>query len=77
MGFFTEGYIARELADEQVVAVPVADLPPLYRDSALVQLERQNPLSPAALAMVRHIQERAARLGILRADFPLPQDSHQ
>ncbi len=72
MGFFTEGYIARELADEQVVAVPVADLAPLYRDSALVQLERQSTLSPAAVAMVRYIQERAAQLGILHADFPAP-----
>jgi DNA-binding transcriptional LysR family regulator len=65
MGFFTEGYIAHELANERVVAVPVADLAPLYRESALVQLERQSTLSPAAATMVRYIQERATQLGIL------------
>ena len=48
-----------------VVIVPVTDLPPIYRDSALVQLERNTTLSPAAAALVGCIRERAAGLGIL------------
>lgn len=66
MGFITEGYITPDLEKGSVAAVPVADMMPLYRDSALVQLERQSGLSPAAEGLVRYIQERAARLGILR-----------
>ncbi|HRW08237.1 MAG TPA: LysR family transcriptional regulator [Caldilineaceae bacterium] len=64
-GFFTEGYIAQELASGAVAAVPVADMAPLYRDSALVKLERQSILSPAAQTLVRHIQERAGMLGYI------------
>jgi DNA-binding transcriptional LysR family regulator len=65
MGFFTEGIIAHELAQKSVVVAPVTDLAPLTRDSALVQLERQNALSPAAEVLVRYIRERAAQLGFL------------
>ncbi|MCB0063620.1 MAG: LysR family transcriptional regulator [Caldilineaceae bacterium] len=65
MGFVTEGYIAPELKKGTVCAVPVSDMVQLTRDSALVQLERQSVLSPAAEGLVRHIQERAAQLGIL------------
>ncbi len=65
MGFFTQGYIARELQTGELVQVPVTDLAPLYRDSALVQLERNSALSPAAEALVRCIRERAAQIGLL------------
>jgi len=67
-GFFTEGYIAEELASGVAVAVPVADMAPLYRESALVRLERQSVLSPAAETLVRHITERAKVLGYLKCD---------
>lgn len=66
MGFVTEGYIAHELDRGTVGAVAVTDMMPLYRESALVQLERQSALSPAAEGLVRYIQERATQLGILR-----------
>lgn len=66
-GFFTQGYITPELERGTAVAVAVTDLPPLYRESALVQMERQSTLSPAADALVRHIANRATQLGILYA----------
>lgn len=40
-------------------------LPPIYRDSALVQLERNPTLLPAAAPLIGCIRERAAGLGIL------------
>ncbi|MEZ4677250.1 MAG: hypothetical protein R2932_23830 [Caldilineaceae bacterium] len=66
MGFFTEGVIAYEQQRGSVMPVAVTDMAPLFRDSALVQLDRQSDLSPAAEALVRHIQERATQLGILQ-----------
>jgi len=64
-GFFTEGYIAPELESGLAVTVPISDMRSLYRDSALVQLERQNGLSPAAETLLQHIHARAATLGYL------------
>lgn len=64
-GFFTKGYITPDLAQGRVVAVPVADLPTLHRDSALVYLDRQAALSPAAEMLVQQIRARAASLGVL------------
>lgn len=64
-GFFTQGYVATELAEGLLTAVPIVDLPPLHRDSALVRLDRQSELSPASMALVRTIRERAKRLGYL------------
>lgn len=64
-GFFTRAIVARELEEGSLVEVPVLDLPPIYRDSALVRLDRQTELSPAALSLVETIRKRAARLGLL------------
>ncbi|MBX3010593.1 MAG: LysR family transcriptional regulator [Caldilineaceae bacterium] len=66
-GFFTQAYIHHDLQTGRLVAVPVADLAPLYRDSALVCFERQSQLSPAAEALVQEIRERALQLGILES----------
>lgn len=65
IGFFTEGYIVEELVSGAVTSVPVADMAPLYRESALVQLERQATLSPAAEALVHTIEAHAQQLGYL------------
>lgn len=70
IGFFTEGYIAPELKSGLAVAVPVSDMAPLYRDSALVQLERQSKLSPTAEILMEHIQAQAATLGYLYSQLP-------
>ncbi len=69
-GFVPQGYIAQELLRGTVVTVPVADLAPLYRESALVQLDRQKALSPATVALIRSIQTEAARLAILQPVTP-------
>ncbi|MCX6050101.1 MAG: LysR family transcriptional regulator [Chloroflexi bacterium] len=65
MGFFPRAYIVRELQEGALVQIPVVDLPPLYRDSALVRLERNTELSPAATALIRCVREQAAQLGLL------------
>ncbi|MEZ4868604.1 MAG: LysR family transcriptional regulator [Caldilineaceae bacterium] len=67
-GFFTQTYIARDLQMGDLVALPVTDFPPLYRDSALVCLERHAALSPAAIALIEAIRERAAELGLLATE---------
>ena len=64
-GFFTHAYIHRELKQGEVVQVPVTDMPMIYRDSALVRLERSAELAPAANALIRCLQEQAAQMGIL------------
>jgi len=65
VGFFTQAYIGRELQVGELVQVPVTDLAPLYRDSALVRLERNHHLSPADEALIRCIRDRAAQIGLL------------
>ncbi|MEZ4663409.1 MAG: LysR family transcriptional regulator [Caldilineaceae bacterium] len=64
-GFFTQAIVARELAEGSLTAVPVLDMLPIYRDSALVRLDRQTALSPAAIALVEIIREHALRLHLL------------
>lgn len=64
-GFFPRAIIERDLARGELVEVPVSDLSPFYRDSALVRLERKGELSPAAEAMIGCVTERAAQIGLL------------
>ena len=66
-GFFTQMYIIQTLQTGTLVEIPVTDLRPLYRDSALVCLERRATLSPAASALVQCIRERAVHLRLLSA----------
>lgn len=66
-GFFTQACITRELSERKLVEVPVTDLAPLSRTSALVRLERHETLTPAAEALVECIRTRARQLGILHA----------
>ena len=64
-GFFTQAIVANELEEGSLVTVPVLDMRPIYRDSALVRLDRPTELSPADVALVEMIRERALRLGLL------------
>jgi LysR family transcriptional regulator, low CO2-responsive transcriptional regulator len=64
-GFFTRALIADELASGALREVPVADMPPIVRDSALVRLARAAPLSAASADLVGAIRERARVLGLL------------
>jgi hypothetical protein len=43
------------------------DLPPVYRDSALVRLRRPTPLPAAAQDFVEGVRERAEHMGLLAA----------
>lgn len=64
LGFFTRVYVADDLASGALVAVPVRDLPPLTRDSAVVWLTRETPLSAAALSFVEFLRVQAGTVGL-------------
>jgi DNA-binding transcriptional LysR family regulator len=65
VGFFTHTLIAEDLAAGNVVALEVTDLPPIYRDGALVRLARNEPLDPVELDFVACLREQAERMGLL------------
>jgi DNA-binding transcriptional LysR family regulator len=64
VAFFTQTYIADDLARGALVAIAVRDLPPLFRDSALVRRRRQGPRLPAAEALVAALRRHARALGL-------------
>jgi DNA-binding transcriptional LysR family regulator len=64
LGFFTYAYIRDDLISGALVEVTVRDLKALHRDSALVWLPREAPLSAAAESFVACLRDQAARLGI-------------
>ena len=68
VAFFTKMYISEALAAGQVVEIAVSDLAPIYRDSAIVRLPREIPLSAAGVAFLEQVRQRAAEVGILRSD---------
>jgi DNA-binding transcriptional LysR family regulator len=67
VGFFTRTYIAEDLERGALVEVPLVDLAPIHRDSALVRRRRSGPLSPAAAELVEGIRRQAGALGLLTA----------
>jgi DNA-binding transcriptional LysR family regulator len=73
-GFFPWMQVAEPLAEGRLREVPVADMPPLVRDSALVRRAAAPPLTPAAEALVAAIRRRATALGI--ASFLPPGEPH-
>lgn len=64
LGFFTYLYITDDLASGALVALTVEDLKPLYRESALVWLPRETPLSPATSVFVNCLRDQAIRLHV-------------
>jgi DNA-binding transcriptional LysR family regulator len=64
----TRTLVADDLANGRLVEVQVSDLPPLYRDSAVVQLARGGRLPRAATEMVHVLRDTAAAYGILQAE---------
>ncbi len=64
-GFFNSGQIISKLLPHDVVEIEVIDLPPIYRDSALVCLARNSTLSAAATNFTDRIHQQAQRLGLL------------
>ena len=66
MGFFTRTLIAADLAAGRMVELSVSDMPPLFRDSVLVRLNRPAPLSAAALEFVAVLRAHAQQLRLLK-----------
>jgi DNA-binding transcriptional LysR family regulator len=66
VGFFPRTYIAEDLEAGRLVAIPVHDLAPVWRDSALVRRARGAPPSAAVAAMIEALRAQADRLGAVR-----------
>jgi len=64
-GFFPRTFIGDDLDEGRLVIVPVRDLAPLTRATALVRRPRPSPPTPATGALVAAIRAQAAALGIL------------
>jgi LysR family transcriptional regulator, low CO2-responsive transcriptional regulator len=65
IGFFTRTQIAGALAAGQLCEVPITDLGPITRDSALVRLARQKQPSAVAAEFAAVVRNQAIRAGIL------------
>ena len=66
VGFFTRALISDDLERGALVEVPVRDMAPVTRESALVRRIRSAPLSPAAARLVSLLRAEAERLGLAR-----------
>jgi hypothetical protein len=62
--FYPCVYVADDLASGMLVALTVHDLKPLYRESELVWLPHEIPLSAAAQSFIAYLQIQSARLGV-------------
>jgi LysR family transcriptional regulator, low CO2-responsive transcriptional regulator len=64
-GLFNRGQVMSELMANDVVEIEIVDLPPLFRNSALVRLTRNSTLSAAATHFIDNLHDEAKRLGFL------------
>jgi DNA-binding transcriptional LysR family regulator len=64
MAFFAKVHILDDLKNGALVELKVQNLPAIVRDSALVWLPRQTPLSAAANAFIDCLREQAVQLGL-------------
>ncbi len=64
MGFFTRVHVLDDINAGALVELKVKELPPLVRESALVWLPRDTPLSAAAEAFIACLREEALRVGL-------------
>jgi hypothetical protein len=64
MGYFTRIYVLDDLVSGALVELTVRDLEPLYRDSALVWMPRETPLSTAAQSFVEFVRMQAGQVGL-------------
>lgn len=65
IGFFTRTQIADALATGQLREVPIADLGPITRESALVRLARQKQVSVVGSEIIAELRAVAARSSLL------------
>jgi LysR family transcriptional regulator, low CO2-responsive transcriptional regulator len=64
-GFFPRTFIADDVDAGRLVIVPVRDLAPITRATALVRRPRPTPPTPARAGLVGALRPQAAALGIL------------
>ncbi len=67
-GFFNQSQVTPELIGNDVVEIPIVDLPTIYRNSALVRLSRNTTLSAAATHFVDSIRNQARQMGFLATE---------
>jgi DNA-binding transcriptional LysR family regulator len=65
IGFFTRTHIAAALASGQLRELPIADMAPIARESALVRLARQKEISVVGTEFIADMRAVAAQSGIL------------
>jgi len=65
IGFFTRTQVADALAAGQMREVPIADLGPITRESALVRLARQKQVSVVGSEFIAELRAVAARSSLL------------
>jgi DNA-binding transcriptional LysR family regulator len=70
VGFFTRALIADDLQRGLLVEIPVRDMAPITRESALVRRIRTGPPSPASARLVALLRAEAERLGLARPAHP-------
>jgi LysR family transcriptional regulator, low CO2-responsive transcriptional regulator len=63
-GFFNQSQVEAELKSGQLVEIKLADFEQIYRDSALVCLERNRELTPAAHNFVDCLRLQTGRLSL-------------
>jgi DNA-binding transcriptional LysR family regulator len=64
LGFFTRVHVLDDLNSGVLAELTVDDLPPITRDSALVWLPRESPLSAAAESFIECLRVQAVTLGL-------------
>ncbi|MEM8859065.1 MAG: LysR family transcriptional regulator substrate-binding protein, partial [Chloroflexota bacterium] len=64
-GFFNRGQVTPELIHNDVVEINIVDLPPIYRQSALVRLSRRSTLSAGASHFAECLATEARKLEFL------------
>lgn len=65
VGFFPQVLVGEELERGALVEVPVSDLAPIERQSALVRRTKHGSLTPDARAFVDSLRRQATALGLL------------
>jgi DNA-binding transcriptional LysR family regulator len=65
VGFFPQTLVGEDLERGALVEVPVHDLPPIERQSALVRRSKRGPLSADAHAFIDCLRQQATGLGLL------------
>jgi DNA-binding transcriptional LysR family regulator len=65
ISFFTRTQIADALAAEQLREVPIVDMGPITRESALVRLARQKDISVVGTEFIAEVREVATQAGIV------------